>query len=65
MGWESHELQLRFNSPTVNLWFKTKYCLNFLNNVNYYLHNCELVQDIELSNQYIYPVGVLGDTRIL
>ena len=63
-GVVSHELHLRFNSPTVNLWFKTKDYLKFLNNLNYYIHSCELVQDIELSNQYMYPVGALEDIRI-
>lgn len=63
-GVVSHELHLRFNSPTVNLWFKTKDYLAFLNNLNHYLYNCELLQDIELSNQYMYPVGALGNIKV-
>ena len=59
-----HELHLRFNSPTINLWFRTKDFLTFLTNLDYYLYNCELVQDMKLSNQYMYPVGILGEIRI-
>ena len=63
-GVVSHELHLRFNSPTINLWFKTKDYLTFLKNIKYYLYNCELKQDVELSRQYMYPVGILEDIRI-
>lgn len=63
-GVVSHEFNLRFNSPTVNLWFGTKDYLKFLNNMQHYLYDCDLVQDEMLSNQYGYPVGILGDIKI-
>lgn len=63
-GVVSHEFNLRFNSPTVNLWFGTKDYLKFLNNMQHYLYDCDLVQDEILSNQYGYPVGILGDIKI-
>lgn len=63
-GVVSHELHLRFNSPTINLWFTTKDFISFLKNLDYYLYACELVKDEELSNYYNYPVGILNDIKI-
>jgi uncharacterized protein (DUF1919 family) len=51
-----HNLGLRFNSPTINLFFNGEDYLEFVKNFEYYI-NCDLTQ-IEDSNRP-YPVGKL------
>lgn len=54
-----HDLGLKFDSPTINLWFKPNDYLLFLNNLNYYLNTNSLTE--ELNNDLAYPVGILGE----
>lgn len=63
-GVVSHELGLRFNSPTVNLWFKPGDYIKFLNDLEYYLFECEIEIDKQYTEEYRYPVGKLDDIRI-
>lgn len=63
-GVVSHELGLRFNSPTVNLWFKPEEFIRFLSRLEYYLYDCKICMDENISNQYGYPVGKLDDINV-
>lgn len=54
-----HDLGLRFDSPTINLWFKPNDYLLFLNDLDYYLTTNKLVEDP--NNNLAYPVGILGE----
>lgn len=63
-GVVSHELGLRFNSPTVNLWFKPGEFIRFLSQLEYYLYDCEIRMDVQISNQCGYPVGKLDDISV-
>lgn len=63
-GVVSHELGLRFNSPTVNLWFKPEEFIKFLNRLEYYLYSCEIQEDIQSRQECGYPVGKLDDIRV-
>lgn len=55
-----HDLGLRFNTPTINLYFTSKDFLKFVKNLDHYL-SVEL-QDITLTNSY--PIGKLDDITI-
>lgn len=63
-GMVSHELGLRFNSPTVNLWFKPKEFVKFLEWMEYYLYDCELQINTKASEECGYPVGRLDDVNV-
>ena len=63
-GVVSHEMGLRFNSPTVNLWFNPGEFIRFLSRLEYYLYSCELQEDIQNSKEHGYPVGKLDDIRV-
>lgn len=57
-----HDLDLKFYSPTINLFFYPKDYIKFISNLKYYL-NCELksppnVQKLE------YPIGLIDDVMI-
>lgn len=52
----THELGMRFDSPTVNLFFYPEDYLKLLSNFKYYIQECSLVQDIKLTLQNKYPV---------
>lgn len=54
-----HDLGLRFDSPTINLWFKPDDYLAFLKDIKYYLNTNILVEDKECNLEY--PVGILGE----
>lgn len=56
----SHDLELQFRSPTVNLLFTPKDFITFMKNVSYYLEQ-EIV--FEKSN-LPYPVGKIGGVEI-
>ena len=60
----SHELELRFNSPTVNLWFKPDEFIRFLKRLKYYLFECEMQSDANRSLECGYPVGRLDDIHV-
>lgn len=56
-----NELNQRFNTPTVNLFFEAEDYIKFLEKMSYYL-NCEL---IEVKKSKIkYPIGKLDDITI-
>lgn len=52
-----HELGERFNSPTVNLFFKAEDYLKFLENLDYYLKQAL----VEVESEKNYPVAKLDD----
>lgn len=58
-----HDLGLRFNSPTVNLWFSSDDFIKFLQNLEHYLE-AELVFSDELEKEYGYPVGIIDDINV-
>ena len=60
----THELGMRFDSPTVNLFFYPEDYLKLLSNFKYYIQECSLVQDIKLTLQNKYTVGKLEDIEI-
>lgn len=55
-----HDLGLKFNSPTVNLYFKAEDFLKFAENLKYYLS----LEVKETESNLPYPVGLLGDVKI-
>ena len=55
-----HDLGLKFNSPTVNLYFKAEDFLRFVENLESHL-SLELE---ETESDLPYPVGMLGDVKI-
>ncbi|MBS6180963.1 MAG: DUF1919 domain-containing protein [Erysipelotrichaceae bacterium] len=55
-----HELGLRFDTPTVNLWFESEDYIKFLEHMSDYLQY-ELV---EIQTDCSYPVGLLKDIKI-
>ena len=63
-GGVSHELGLRFNSPTVNLWFTPKEFIKFLSQLEHYLYDCKIEMDDKNSEKYGYPVGKLEDIHV-
>lgn len=56
-----HDLNLKFNSPTINLFIPVKYFVKFMGNLDYYLKQ-ELKEYEDKSVDY--PVGMLDDIRI-
>lgn len=60
-GYIYHDLGLRFNSPTVNLYFEMSDFMKFLYNLDYYL-SLDLTED--LTTKADFPVGKLGDIRL-
>lgn len=63
-GVVSHELGLRFNSPTINLWFKPSEFIKFVSQLKHYLYDCEIQVDAESSAECGYPVGKLDDINV-
>lgn len=55
-----HELGERFNSPTVNLFFRADDYIKFLENFDYYIQQ----RLIEIRSDRDYPVAKLGDVTI-
>lgn len=60
----THELGQRFNSPTINLYFNPDDFLKFAKDMQYYLFECQLMQDMKKTNERGYPVGRLDDITI-
>ena len=52
-----HDLGLKFNSPTVNLYFNASDYVKFVSNLTYYL-KCELK---EIDSEFDYPCALCGD----
>lgn len=55
------DLGLKFNSPTINLFFSIEDFIKFLENMDYYLSK-ELIE--YKNSEREYPVGLLGDIKI-
>lgn len=55
----SHDLGLRFNSPTVNLYFNLEDYIKFLSNIKYYLS-----LELKEKKYHKYPKGILGDIEL-
>ena len=55
-----HDLDLKFNTPTVNLYFETSDFLKFVSDLDKYVHE-EL---IEAESSFEFPVGRLGDIHL-
>lgn len=56
----SHDLDLRFNSPTINLFMYPADYLRFLGNLPYYLS----LEPKQIDVDSPYPVGMLDDVRV-
>ena len=54
------DLNKKFNSPTINLYFSHNDYIKYCQNLNYYI-NKELE---EQKSNYLYPVGKLGDISV-
>ena len=55
-----HDFGMKFNSPTINMWFSPKDFIKFCCNLKYYL----TLEPIELKTDYKYPVAVLDDIKL-
>lgn len=55
-----HNLNLPFNSPTINLWMHQNDFLKFIKDLDYYL-NSYLYFSEEMENKCGHPVGMLGE----
>lgn len=55
-----HDLNRKFLSPTINLWFEEKDFLKFCNFPQYYL-SCDFYFLPETEKEVPYPVGCLGE----
>lgn len=51
-------LSLEFCSPTINQWMKMAEYYEFVSNLKYYMQ-CELVENVEESKNWKFPVGTL------
>ncbi len=62
----SHDLGLRFLSPTVNLFFRAEDFIKFCENLDYYLSIDEFTEcrDSAIIGQRTYPVAFLGDLTL-
>lgn len=58
----SHDLHLRFNSPTINLFMLPSHYVKFCSKLKYYL-NCE-IKEIKIEN-ISYPVGIVDNEIII
>lgn len=61
-GVMTHDLGLKFRSPTVNLYIRPKEYVRFLENLQHYLYEAHFVA--ERGGDADYPVGILDDIRI-
>lgn len=59
----SHDLGVKFYSPTVNLWLEPKDFIKYCQNIEYY-NSLSLNFDIRLGGGTHYPVGRLDDIKI-
>ncbi len=55
-----HDLGLKFNSPTINLYFKADDYIKFAENLAYYLS----LEVKEVPSDLPYPVGSIGDVKL-
>ena len=59
----THDLNLQFLSPFVNLWLYPKDFIRFCERIDYYT-NCELQFALPVQKKYNYPVATLDDITI-
>ena len=59
----AHDLGIRFNSPTVNLYFRAEDFIRFCENLPYYLSIGEMIPctDPSVTGKRDYPTAYLGD----
>ncbi len=58
-----HELGLRFNTPTINLWFDPASYLKLISNLKYY---CQAdINEIPIDERHSYPRGIIEDDIII
>lgn len=57
-----HDLHMRFNTPTVNLFIEGPMFIEFVKNLEYYL-NCDLKQYIDNSSNY--PKGIIDGKIVI
>ena len=62
----SHDLGLRFNSPTVNLFMRAEDFIKFSENLSYYLSIDSFTEcrDREIIGKRTYPIAFLGDITL-
>lgn len=60
----THELGLRFNTPTVNMYFEPQHFVRFCQNLPYYLNYPDFREVKDLSKEVGYPVIRLDDIVI-
>ena len=60
----SHELGIRFNSPTVNLWIKPSDFVKLAMNTRHYFEGSNLCEEKEVTDEKGYPVATLDDITI-
>ena len=62
----SHDLSLKFKSPTVNLFFRAEDFIKFCENLKYYLSIEEFVEckDTKIIGERTYPVAYLDDLTL-
>lgn len=56
-----HDLNLQFQSPTINLWFLPEDYFKFVENLDKYF-SMELTE--KRQTEYDYPIGILGDLEV-
>lgn len=54
-----HNLGLRFDTPTINLYFQADEFLKFVTDLRYYIQEADLVEDQQAGHDF--PVGILGE----
>jgi uncharacterized protein (DUF1919 family) len=59
-----HELGLRFDSPTINLFMYPKDYIKFVYSLKKYISCTDMVEDQEETSKCGYPVGILDDIHI-
>ncbi len=57
----SNELNQKFMSPTINLFFYPKDFIKFINNIEFYL--CKEL-NVKVQDEFNYPIGILHDIEI-
>ena len=59
----AHDLGIRFNSPTINLYFRAEDFIRFCENLPYYLSIGEMIPctDPSVTGKRDYPIAYLGD----
>lgn len=55
-----HDLNLKFNTPTINLFFNAPDFIKFLSNLDYYLSENLL----EIERKSSYPMGIIKDIQL-